>query len=65
MDSRAEIHLDAMGIGNTIKDSNEASNQDKAKSMIFLRHHLDERLKSEYLTIIDPTDLWKNLKERY
>ncbi|KAL0447516.1 UNVERIFIED_CONTAM: hypothetical protein Slati_1879500, partial [Sesamum latifolium] len=45
----AEIHLDANGLGNTIKEGNEASNQDKAKAMIFLRHHLHEGLKIEYL----------------
>ena len=33
--------------------------------MIFLRHHLDEGLKNEYLTIKDPFVLWKILKERY
>ena len=33
--------------------------------MIFLRHHLDEGLKNEYLTIKDPLVLWKNLEERY
>ena len=33
--------------------------------MIFLRHHLDEGLKKEYLTIKDPLILWKILKERY
>ncbi|XP_070035729.1 uncharacterized protein [Nicotiana tomentosiformis] len=38
----AEIHLDAKGLGDTIKKRNEASSQDKAKAMIFLRHHLDE-----------------------
>ena len=33
--------------------------------MIFLRHHIDEGLKGEYLTIKDPFILWNNLKERY
>ncbi|XP_073159060.1 uncharacterized protein [Henckelia pumila] len=33
--------------------------------MIFLRHHLHDGLKIEYLTIKDPLDLWNNLKERY
>ncbi|XP_059311187.1 uncharacterized protein LOC132062667 [Lycium ferocissimum] len=60
-----EIHLDAMGLGDTIKENNKASNQENAKAMIFLRHHLDEDLKIEYLTIKDPLVLWKNLKERY
>ncbi|XP_059294565.1 uncharacterized protein LOC132047554 [Lycium ferocissimum] len=59
----AEIHLDAMGLANTIKDKNQASNQDHAKAMIFLRHHLDESLK--YLTVKDPLMLWNNLKDRY
>ena len=61
----AEIHLSAMGLGDTIKEGNKASEQDKAKAMIFLRHHLDEGLKTEYLTIKDPSTLWKDLKERY
>ncbi|PIN04690.1 hypothetical protein CDL12_22774 [Handroanthus impetiginosus] len=61
----AEIHLDAKGLGNTIIKENEASKQDKANAMIFLRHHLDEGLKTEYLTIKDPLELWNNLKERY
>ncbi|XP_059281024.1 uncharacterized protein LOC132034658 [Lycium ferocissimum] len=61
----AEIHLNAMGLADTIKDKNEASNQDRAKAMIFLRHHLDEDLKMEYLTVKDPLTLWNNLKDRY
>ncbi|CAM8962837.1 unnamed protein product [Rhodiola kirilowii] len=32
--------------------------------MIFIRHHLHEGLKYEYLTIKDPSILWKELKER-
>jgi hypothetical protein len=38
----AKIHLDVMGLGDTIKDDNEASSQNKAKAMIFLRRHLHE-----------------------
>ena len=60
-----EIHIEANALGETIKDGNNASNQDKAKAMIFLRHHLHEGLKAEYLTIKDPLVLWNNLKERY
>ena len=60
----AEIHLDAMNLENTIKEGNQASLQDRAKSLIFLRHHLHEGLKNEYLTIKDPLTLW-NLRGRY
>ncbi|XP_009787692.1 uncharacterized protein [Nicotiana sylvestris] len=61
----AEIHLAAKGLGNTITQGNEASSQDKEKAMIFLRHHLDEGLKVEYLIVKDPLELWTGLKERY
>ncbi|XP_062100987.1 uncharacterized protein LOC133806907 [Humulus lupulus] len=61
----AEIHFGAMGLGDAIKDQNTETKKNKAKAMIFLRHHLHEGLKSEYLMIKDPLTLWKNLKERY
>nr|GLL24690.1 uncharacterized protein LOC109176566 [Ipomoea trifida] len=60
-----EMHLNAKGLGETIKESNDASIQDRAKAMIFIRHHLDQGLKDEYLTVKEPLELWKMLKERY
>ena len=57
----AEIHLDASNLGETIKETNSASLQDRAKALIFLRHHLDE---NEYLTVKDPLVLWQSLKDR-
>ena len=61
----AEIHLEAMNLGKTIRDGNTESQQDHAKPMIFIRHHLHEELKTEYLIIKDPLILWNNLRERY
>ena len=61
----AEIHLDAMNLGNTTKEGNQASLQDHAKSLIFLRHHLHENLKNEYLTVKHYLTLWNELKGRY
>ncbi|XP_074342663.1 uncharacterized protein LOC141680297 [Apium graveolens] len=60
-----EIHLAAQGLGDTIKDGNQESESNRAKAMIFLRRHLHEGLKSEYLTVKNPLELWKNLKDRY
>jgi len=54
-----------MGLGDTIKDDNKASSQNKVKIMIFLCRHLYEEFMIEYLTIKDPIILWQNLKERY
>ena len=61
----AKIYLDAMNLGATIKEGNQASLQDCAKALIFLRHHLYEGLKNEYLTVNDHFTLWSNLKEIY
>ena len=60
-----EIHLDAMNLGNTIKEGNDISLQDCAKALIFLHHRIDEGLKGEYHTVKDPFILWNNLRERY
>ena len=40
-----------MNLGETIKKRNEESQQDCAKTLIFLRHHLHEDMKNEYHTI--------------
>ncbi|KAM2971372.1 hypothetical protein FF2_018196 [Malus domestica] len=56
---KAKIHLEAWNLGETIKEENSASSQDRAKAMIFIYRHLDEGLKSEYLTVEDPLALWK------
>ena len=61
----AEIHLNAMNLVNTIKEGNTASQQDHAKTLIFLRHHIDEGLKSEYLMVNNSLIIWKSLNERY
>ncbi|XP_021819786.1 uncharacterized protein LOC110761596 [Prunus avium] len=53
-----------MNLGETIKEGNEASSVDRAKAMIFLRCHIHEGLKCEYLTVKDSLALWGNLKER-
>ena len=59
-----EIHLATQGLGDTIKEGNKESESNRAKSIIFLRCHLHERLKTIYLTVKDPLELWKNLKKR-
>ena len=53
----AEIHFIANDLENAILVGKEVSDQDKAKAMIFLRHHLHEGLKAEYLMVRDPLEL--------
>ncbi|CAM8885416.1 unnamed protein product [Rhodiola kirilowii] len=58
-----ETHLDSMNLPETIIEGNTSSKMDKAKSLIFLRRHLVSNLKNEYLTVKDPSELSKNLKD--
>lgn len=61
----AELYLVSEGLGDTIKEGNTTSSRDKAKAIIFLRHHIHDDLKSEYLTVKEPEVLWTSLKDRY
>ncbi|KAL2232822.1 UNVERIFIED_CONTAM: hypothetical protein Sindi_1462200 [Sesamum indicum] len=61
----AELHLASSKLGETIKENTVASEQDCAKAMILLRHHLHESLKSQYLTVKSHFQLWKSLKDRF
>ena len=54
-----------MGLADIIQENNQASNQNRAKAMIFLLYHLHEGLKMEYLIVKDALMLWNNLKDRY
>ncbi|CAM8902411.1 unnamed protein product [Rhodiola kirilowii] len=42
----AELHLASNKLGETIVETSTASQQDRAKAMILLRHHLHESLKA-------------------
>ncbi|XP_023639143.1 uncharacterized protein LOC111830709 [Capsella rubella] len=61
----AKFWLKSKGLGDTITQGNNRSEQHKAQAMTLLRHHLHESLKNEYLTVEDPVVLWSDLKERY
>ena len=43
----AKIYLDVMNLGAMIKEENQASLQDRTKTLIFLCHHLHEGLKKK------------------
>ncbi|KAJ0017474.1 hypothetical protein Pint_11150 [Pistacia integerrima] len=59
------LHLESMKLGEVIKEGNMASPQNKSKATIFLWHHIQEGLWTEYKDIKDPLQLWTNLKERF
>lgn len=61
----AKLYLQSDGLEKTIENGNTMSLKDKAKALIFLRRHIHQDLKNEYLTESDPLNLWNSLKERY
>ena len=59
------MHLRSNGLLSTINASETILNESKAKAMVFLRHHLHDNLKNEYITREDLVDLWQSLKDRF
>lgn len=60
-----KLHLGSKKLSDTIKPDNTTTVEEKFTSIIFLRHHMHEDLKSEYLEVEDPYILWENLKDRF
>ncbi|GAV70617.1 hypothetical protein CFOL_v3_14115, partial [Cephalotus follicularis] len=60
-----KLHLSAKKLRQTIDEDNAASNEKRVTALIFLRHHIDDGLKYEYLTVENPLELWQNLNDRF
>ena len=45
--------------------SNDVSDVEKPKAMIHIRRHIDKSMKTEYLIVGDPAELWFLLHDRY
>ncbi|XP_057535405.1 uncharacterized protein LOC130813586 [Amaranthus tricolor] len=73
------MNLEVQGLEHTVLRVNEkdrtdgtqaikikvATNQENAKALVLLRHHIHDSLKSENLFIKDPKTLWGSLVERF
>ncbi|KAL6561667.1 hypothetical protein OROMI_017268 [Orobanche minor] len=60
-----DTHMRSMNLTETLNEPNDSSDVNRAKSLIFIRRHLCDSLKDEYLTVKDPKELWKILIDRY
>ena len=58
-------NLIARDIKNTITTDQGTTIQQKAKALVFIRHHLVEPLKLQYLNEDNPKRLWDQLKDRF
>ncbi|XP_048604889.1 uncharacterized protein LOC125582309 [Brassica napus] len=63
--TNVELHLESLGLSDTVKENNTSTPQEKAKSVIFLRRHLDKSIIYDYANMRDPKELWKSLKDRF
>jgi hypothetical protein len=61
------MNINVMNLGNAIKKENQASQQDRAKAMIFFSSSSIWwiKKKKEYLTVKNLLTLWNSLKERF
>lgn len=60
-----QIILKSRGLGETIIAGNQCSERERYKAIFLIRHHLNEALKNQYLTVDNPLELWDQLQERY
>ncbi|XP_056854157.1 uncharacterized protein LOC130503557 [Raphanus sativus] len=60
-----EISLGAKGLEQCIVPQNETTKKENSQTLVIIRHHIEESLKAQYLTVSDPYELWKELKMRY
>ena len=60
-----ELHLQREGLVDALVVDETAKTKDKANALIFMRRHLHDNLKVQYLMVQDPLELWTKLKERY
>ena len=64
-----ELHLQGMQLSHTItarpNDDAAPPPHEQAHAAIFLRHHIHNDLKQEYLEVKDSLTLWTALQERF
>jgi len=63
--SDTKLYLRSKSIVETLVAVNTKTDPEKCEAVIYMRKHLDETLKREYLDVIDPHELWTALLERY
>ncbi|CCF86071.1 conserved hypothetical protein [Nitrolancea hollandica Lb] len=54
--ANVELHLQSLGLINTVKENNTSTDQEREKSVIFILRHLDESIICDYAHIKDPKE---------
>ncbi|XP_048502789.1 uncharacterized protein LOC125498598 [Beta vulgaris subsp. vulgaris] len=61
----AKAYLKSLSLDHTIVKGGTPTPLEQAKALVYLKHHIHEELKSEYILVEDPKELWDNLKDRF
>ncbi|XP_057251680.1 uncharacterized protein LOC130591784 [Beta vulgaris subsp. vulgaris] len=61
----AKAYLKSLSLDHTIIEGGAPTPLEQAKALVYLKHHIHEELKSEYILVEDPKELWDNLKDRF
>ncbi|XP_048615937.1 uncharacterized protein LOC111215294 [Brassica napus] len=59
------INLRSKELGDTIIKGNNETDKNRYMAISIIRHHLNESLKDQYLTMENPLELWTALRRRY
>lgn len=62
---KVESHLARNGLSDTIVPGSNCTDAERATTVLFLRCHLGETLKNEFMFEMDPSVLWQSLKDRF
>ncbi|XP_010675982.2 uncharacterized protein LOC104891894 [Beta vulgaris subsp. vulgaris] len=61
----AKAYLKSLSLDHTVVEGGAPTPLEQAKALVYLKHHIHEELKSEYILVEDPKELWDNLKDRF
>ncbi|XP_048494388.1 uncharacterized protein LOC125494712 [Beta vulgaris subsp. vulgaris] len=59
------LEASCQSLDHTIVKGGAPTPLEQAKALLFLKHHIHEELKSEYILVEDLKELWDNLKDRF
>jgi len=60
-----ESYLVQNNLSDTIISGSKCSNQQKAQALFYIRRHLNEDFKNEYMLERDPLVIWQSLKDHF
>ena len=60
-----ELHLQGLGFAESLVVNGKTNEKDKANALIFIHHHLHEKLQVQYLQVRNPLRMWTKLRKMY